>query len=508
LNKALIICIKASIMIVLIGQVALLALGMESEKVTEGEYDHEINKEDFVKTIDNPYFPLIPGTTFIYEGGSEEENTTIRNEIYVTNRTRVVMGINTTVVRDTEWEDGELVEKTFDWYAQDKDGNVWYFGEDSRKYEDGKVVSTEGSWEAGVNGSKPGVIMEGNPRVGDIYYQEFSPCIAEDQAEVVSLNETVNISYGSFENCLKTREWNQLEPGSEENKYYACGVGTLLEVEVEGGDERLELVKVIIDYGSKIKPENFTGIIDNPYFPLTPGTTFIYEGKSGEENETLRTHVYVSNKSKMIMGVNTTVVKETEYEDKELKEKSLKWYAQDTEGNVWCFGENSTEYEDGVNASYGDSWKAGVNGSKPGIIMKVSPEVGDVYYQAFAPFEGVVEIAEVISLNESVAVPYGSFEDVLKTKEIDLLEPKDDEDVDDEDDEDNEDVDDEDDEDVEDEDDEDVDDEDDEDVDAEDDEDDEDDEEGGEYKYYASDVGLILEEEVDEILELVKITTK
>ncbi len=154
------------------------------------------------------------------------------------------MGVTTTVVRDTEYEDGELVEETFDWYAQDNEGNVWYFGENSTEYEDGEPVSTEGSWEAGVNDSKPGIIMPGDPQVGDIYYQEFSPGEAEDQAEVLSLSESVTVAYGSFENCLKTREFTTLEPGEEENKYYAPGVGLLLEEEVEGGDEKLELVEI------------------------------------------------------------------------------------------------------------------------------------------------------------------------------------------------------------------------------------------------------------------------
>ena len=208
------------------------------------EYDPEINPEDFVEEIDNPYFPLVPGTTFVYEGGSEEEGTNIREEVFVTNETKVILGVTTTVVQDTEYEDGELVEETFDWYAQDNEGNVWYFGEDSTEYEDGEPVSTEGSWEAGVNGAQPGIVMPGDPQVGDIYYQEFSPGEAEDQAEVLSLSETLNISYGSFENCLKTREFTTLEPGSEENKYYAPGVGLLLEEEVIGGDERLELVEI------------------------------------------------------------------------------------------------------------------------------------------------------------------------------------------------------------------------------------------------------------------------
>ncbi len=209
----------------------------------EGEYSPVINPEDFVEEIDNLYFPLVPGTTFFYEGESDEGDS-LRTEVYVTDETRVVMGITTIVVRESEYEDDELGEETFDWYAQDRDGNVWYFGEDSNEYEDGEVVSTAGSWEAGVDRAQPGIIMPGDPQVGDAYYQEFYPGEAEDQAEVVSLNESVTVAYGSFEDCLMTGEWNPLEPGQEENKYYASGVGLLLEEKVEGGDERLELVEI------------------------------------------------------------------------------------------------------------------------------------------------------------------------------------------------------------------------------------------------------------------------
>lgn len=224
-----------------------MPVGAETGKMIEDgteEYSPVINPADFVDNINNPYFPLVPGTTFFYEGESEDE--TIRTEVFVTSETRVVMGVNTTVIRDREWEDDELVEETFDWYAQDKNGNIWYFGEESKDFEDGKLVSTEGSWEAGVNGAQPGILIEGKPQVGDIYRQEYMIGEAEDMAEVLALNESVSVEYGSFENCLKTKEWNPLEPGSEENKYYATGIGLLLEMETKGGLERLELVDITV----------------------------------------------------------------------------------------------------------------------------------------------------------------------------------------------------------------------------------------------------------------------
>jgi hypothetical protein len=154
------------------------------------------------------------------------------------------MGVNTTVVRDQVFVDGELAEDTFDWYAQDRQGNVWYFGEDSREIENGKVVSTEGSWEAGVDGAKPGIVMLGEPRVGDAYRQEFYRGEAEDQARVLALGESMTVPYGSFDQVLVTEDRNPLEPRLLENKLYAPGVGVVLERLVRGGWEILRLVEV------------------------------------------------------------------------------------------------------------------------------------------------------------------------------------------------------------------------------------------------------------------------
>ncbi|WP_406660453.1 hypothetical protein V7O66_11460 [Methanolobus sp. ZRKC3] len=219
---------------------------VSEEIMGDSEEDDEseplIDPEDFVGVIDNPYFPLAVGTTFIYEGVSDGED--VRVELYVTDQTKEIMGVTTTVIREREWEDGELVEDTFDWYAQDEDGNVWYFGEDTKEYEDGEVVSTAGSWEGGVDGAEPGILVKGDPQVGDIYQQEYYEGEAEDMAEVLSLTESVTVGYGSFDNCLQTREWTPLEPAAEENKYYAMDVGLLLEVATKGGESRVELIDI------------------------------------------------------------------------------------------------------------------------------------------------------------------------------------------------------------------------------------------------------------------------
>jgi len=224
-------------------QISTLQEELNELKKLVPPYRKEIDPANFVDRVDNRYFPLTPGTTFVYEGETEDGEA-VRVEDYVTHETKQVLGVTCVVVRNRVMENGDLVEETFDWYAQDKDGNVWYFGEDAKEYEAGVVVSTKGSWEAGVDGAMPGIIMEANPQVGDFYRQEYYKGEAEDMAEVLSLTESASVIYGSFDNLLMTREWTPLEPGIVEHKYYAPGVGLILEVMVEGGSERVELVEI------------------------------------------------------------------------------------------------------------------------------------------------------------------------------------------------------------------------------------------------------------------------
>ena len=193
--------------------------------------------------IDNPYYPLIPGTTFIYRG--ETEGAPTRDVITVTNDTKEILGVTATVVYHLAYEDGILIEETFDWFAQDKDGNVWYLGEDTKELdENGNVISTEGSWEAGVDGAEAGIIMLADPTKGDRYQQENAPDVAEDMAKVLGFEDSLCVRYGCFEDVLVTKEWSPLEPGVVENKYYARGVGFIFGIMVKGGDEQSELVRI------------------------------------------------------------------------------------------------------------------------------------------------------------------------------------------------------------------------------------------------------------------------
>jgi len=204
--------------------------------------------------IDNPYHPLVPGTLSTYEGEVEDDGESLleRVRVFVTFDTRTILGVPCRVVRDTVWVDGVLEEDTFDWYAQDTDGNVWYMGEFSTEYEyndDGNLTGTnhDGSWEAGVDGAQPGYIMEAVPAVGDAYYQEYYVGEAEDQAEVLSLTEFVSIDFGDFSNVLQTRETTDLEPDVLEHKFYAPGIGLILVNEFDDEGEvafSSELVRV------------------------------------------------------------------------------------------------------------------------------------------------------------------------------------------------------------------------------------------------------------------------
>ena len=213
------------------------------EKINvESIYDPKIIPRNFVPAINNKFFTLIIGNTLVFESKLNEGIE--RTEVSVTGEGRNVMGVATTVVWDRVWLNDQLVEDTKDWFAQDLEGTVWYFGEDSKELVDGKMVDSDGSWEAGVNGAKPGIIMKAAPQIDDSYRQEFSPGKSEDMAEIVSLNESVSVPFGKFSNCLKTKEWSPLEPGVNEFKYYCTEIGGVVLETNPGNNEMVELVDV------------------------------------------------------------------------------------------------------------------------------------------------------------------------------------------------------------------------------------------------------------------------
>jgi hypothetical protein len=206
-----------------------------------GKYNPVINPANFSTNITNPYFPLKPGTTFVYEGDTADGRE--RDEFQVTRKTRTFLGVKCVEVRDKVSVDGELTEDTLDWFAQDKAGNVWYFGEESKQIEDGIIVGIDGSWQAGVDDAKPGIVMEAKPQVGDNYRQEYLISEAEDNAEVIALGQTINVHGKTYKNALVTHEFSGLEPSANERKFYVPNVGFVLVIDDETGD-RSELVSI------------------------------------------------------------------------------------------------------------------------------------------------------------------------------------------------------------------------------------------------------------------------
>jgi hypothetical protein len=205
-----------------------------------GDYRPEIDPARFTATIDNPYLPYLPGARWVYEATTEDGEVE-RIEVSVTDQRRMVYGVETVVVHDVVSIGDELVEDTWDWYAQDDEGNVWYFGEDSTSYEGG-TASKAGSWEAGVNGAQPGIVMPAKPAAGFAYREEFLRGEAEDLAKVVALDGSVDTPFGSFSELVVTINWTPLDTHFIERKSYASGVGFVSETFDRGPNEEVRLV--------------------------------------------------------------------------------------------------------------------------------------------------------------------------------------------------------------------------------------------------------------------------
>ena len=201
----------------------------------------KLDPADFTTAIDNPYWPMAPGDRLIYRE-TGDEGAERRVVVTVTSDTKTIMGIEARVVHDIVSENGSVVEDTFDWYAQDADGNLWYLGEDTKEYENGKLKTTEGSWEAGVDGAEPGIILPAHPEPGLSYREEYYKGHAEDGASVLTLDAHAKVPYGTYDDLLQTRNYSGIEPDVVEEKFYAQGVGPVLEVTISGGTGRAELV--------------------------------------------------------------------------------------------------------------------------------------------------------------------------------------------------------------------------------------------------------------------------
>jgi hypothetical protein len=212
-----------------------------SDKPTTGSLPQggepaKLDPGSFSERVDNPWMPLAPGSVWLYREGKAV------NRVQVLSRTKLIEGVRARVVHDVVKEKGKLIEDTFDWYAQDKDGNVWYLGENTKEYSGHGPPSTAGSWQAGVKGAQAGVVMPAHPKVGQSYRQEYLKGEAEDNARVLSVDEMTQVPLGFYRPTLMTKELTPLEPRLLEYKFYARGIGNVLTVATSGESSREELL--------------------------------------------------------------------------------------------------------------------------------------------------------------------------------------------------------------------------------------------------------------------------
>ena len=208
----------------------------------EGSQPFPIDPGAFTTEIDNPYWPMKPGSQWTFRE-TDAEGAVRDVVVTVFDKTKTIAnGVEARIVHDQVTEDGQISEDTYDWYAQDSEGNLWYFGEDTTEYANGKPKTKEGSWEAGVDGALAGIIMPANPQVGMTYREEYYKGHAEDGASIIGIDALAKVPYGRFEHGVQTRNFSGIEPDVIEEKIYAQGVGVVLEITVSGGSDRSELL--------------------------------------------------------------------------------------------------------------------------------------------------------------------------------------------------------------------------------------------------------------------------
>jgi len=410
---------------------------------SDAAYQPQIAPADFVAVIDNPFLPLIPGTTFVYEGMTADGLE--RVEIKILTETRQVMGIQATIMQDTVTIGGEVVEDTFDWFAQDKAGNVWYLGEDVDNYEGGVVKDHAGSWEAGVDGALPGIVMFADPaaHVGETYYQEFYAGEAEDEATLLSASESISVAYGTFENVVQTYDFTALDPDSQEHKFYAAGIGSVKTVNLTTGVifDLIEFTPVATTT-VELLPQPTSGFppgfepneadrvdiakpifsnptsITNPLLPITEVDQLIQLGlKDGYPHRTEFT-LLPGTKTISWNGEQTEVriLQFVAYLDGRVLEHALDFLAQADGGAVWYFGEDVYNYENGVVIDRDGTWLAGKDGPAA-MIMPANPKVGDVFRPENIP-GNVFEEVEVKSVDAKVEGPFGPVNGAIITEEL------------------------------------------------------------------------------------------
>lgn len=435
--------------------------------------------------IDNPWLPRKPGMQYIYEGITEEGGESIPHRVIttVTDLTKMIGGIPTVVVWDQDFSAGYLVETELAFFAQDNDGNVWRMGEYPEVYELGKLIETP-AWIHGLKGARAGIMMKAEPQLGiPSYSQGWGPAVNfTDRGQVDQLGQETCIPLGCYEDVLVIAEFSKMEIDAVQLKYYAPEVGNV-QVGWRGADatkETLELVDFIqlspqeiaevrprameleerayknskevyaqtqpVEYlaveeptavattasmaPEKIyedfDPANFENptTIDNPWLPLAPGTHWVYEGFTVEEEEEIphRIEFTATDLTKNIEGIQTVVVLILDFSNDQLVEKEIAFYAQDVDGNIWYLGEYPEEYEDGefIDAP---TWISGIEDAKAGIKMMADPQLGTPgYFQGWAPTIDWSDYGQVDQIGQQTCVPVDCYEDVLVIAESSLQE--------------------------------------------------------------------------------------
>jgi hypothetical protein len=435
--------------------------------------------------IDNPWLPRKPGMQYIYEGITEEGGESIPHRVIttVTDLTKMIGGIPTVVVWDQDFSAGYLVETELAFFAQDNDGNVWRMGEYPEVYELGKLIETP-AWIHGLKGARAGIMMKAEPQLGiPSYSQGWGPAVNfTDRGQVDQLGQETCIPLGCYEDVLVIAEFSKMEIDAVQLKYYAPEVGNV-QVGWRGADatkETLELVDFIqlspqeiaevrprameleerayknskevyaqtqpVEYlaveeptavattasmaPEKIyedfDPANFENptTIDNPWLPLAPGTHWVYEGFTVEEEEEIphRIEFTATDLTKNIEGIQTVAVLILDFSNDQLVEKEIAFYAQDVDGNVWYLGEYPEEYEDGefIDAP---TWISGIEDAKAGIKMMADPQLGTPgYFQGWAPTIDWSDYGQVDQIGQQTCVPVDCYEDVLVIAESSLQE--------------------------------------------------------------------------------------
>jgi len=455
---------------------------VEAVPTQEPTVDPEFALEDLDSAVfDNPteinnqWFPLTPGTEYVFDGLTEVGGSKIPHSITftVTDLTKEVAGVRTVVAYILDYSDGELVEAEIAFYAQDNDGNVWFMGEYPEVYELGAIVEAP-AWIPGLKGAKAGIVMKADPQLGmPSYAQGWGPSVNwNDRGRVVALGEQTCVPVACYEDVLVTEEFSQSEPEAFQVKYYAPGVGNI-KVGWRGDDASREILELVTL--TQLSPEalaevraaaleleqsalenskevyaasaplehaadpatvaefrdfdsgNFSSPTDinNAWMPMKPGTRWVHEGTAIDDEGnsfTRRIEFTVTDLTKEIAGVNTVVAWIVDYNDDEIIEKEIAFYAQDNDGNVWYLGEYPEEYENGefVKAS---PWIHGIEDARAGIKMVTEPALGiPSYFQGWGPAVDWSDYGQVDQIGQETCVPVECYKDVLVIAESSLGE--------------------------------------------------------------------------------------